>query len=95
MYNNLRSRVKGELTEKSIIQSNSINALHIRIPQKFRINVEEHGHIHRLAFIQSLLLETETLYLAEVRRYLRGCDAVRCNTYYIFLFTLIRSCIEC
>lgn len=62
--------------KKSIIQRDRLNALHIRIRCKLRVNIKEHGHIDRLARIQPLLLEAETLDLAEVGGYLAGRDAV-------------------
>ena len=71
--------MEGELTKKSIRQSNSINALHGRILCKIWIDKEENRHIHRLAGIQLLLLKAEALNLAEVRRNLARGHAVRGN----------------
>lgn len=68
---------KKRLTEEGIAQRHLLNPLHVRVIHKLRINVEEHRHIHRLPSIQSLLLETETLDLAEMRRHLPRCHAVR------------------
>lgn len=70
--------------EKRITQRHCLDPFHIWIHDKFRINVEEHGHVHRLACIQTLLLEAEALDLAEVRRHLARRDAVRRNTNDIF-----------
>jgi hypothetical protein len=66
--------------EESITQRNRFNPLHIRIHNKLRVNVKENRHIHCLASIQPLLLETKALNLAKVRchlarRHTVGCDA--------------------
>jgi len=45
--------------EESIAQRNLLNALHVWIRRKIRIDVEEDGHIHRLAGIESLLFEAK------------------------------------
>lgn len=66
--------------EKRITQRNLINPPHIQIIQQIRVQVEENRHIDRLSGIQPLLLEAETLYLAEVRSHLRGCHAVGRDT---------------
>lgn len=81
--------------EKSIIQRNRINPLHIWILQKFGINVKENRHIHRLASIQPLLLEAETLNLTEIRRHLTRCHAVCCHANYILLLAQIRCGVKC
>jgi len=70
-----------KLTEKRIIQRDSLNPSHIRIIHKIRINIEEHWHIHGLASIQPLFLKAETLNLAEVWRNLSGTDTVCCYSY--------------
>lgn len=62
--------------EERVAQRDCINPPHTRILGKLGINEEEHRHIDRLALIQLLLLEAETLDLAKVRRDLGGCDAV-------------------
>lgn len=64
------------LTEECITQRDSLNALHVQIIQQIRIKIEKDWHIHRLARIQPLLLEAETLDLAEIRRTLRGRHTV-------------------
>ena len=64
-------------TEKRIRKRDGVNLRHGRIIHKFRIDEKKHRHIHRLPRIQPLLLEAKTLYLAEIRRHLRGRDAVR------------------
>lgn len=70
----------GKLTEECITQRHGLDTLHVQIIQQIRVQVKEHRHIHRLAGIQSLLLETETLNLAKVwctlgRRYTVCCHA--------------------
>lgn len=80
--------------EKRITQRQLHNPLHVRIIHKFRINVEEHRHIDRLPSIQPLLLKAKALDLAEIRRYLARCYAVRRHSYYVFA-AVIRGCIEC
>ena len=82
------------LTEERVVQGNGIDALHRRILQELRIDVEEHRHIHRLTLVQPLLLETKALNLAEVRRNLCWCDAICRHSDDIFLFTLVRSSVE-
>lgn len=69
------------LTEKCIGQRNSINALHGRVLRKIGVDKEENRHIHRLPSVELLLLETETLNLAEVRRYLTRSHTVGRNAY--------------
>lgn len=83
-----------QLTEESIIQRNSINPPHTRIPQKLRINIKENRHIHRLPLIQPLLLKAKTLYLAKIRRHLRRRHTIRRDADNILLFTLVRGSIE-
>lgn len=63
--------------EKRITQRHRLNPLHINIRHKLRINIEEHWHIDRLTRIQPLLLEAETLDLAEIRGHLTRGDRVR------------------
>jgi hypothetical protein len=70
--------------EEGITQRHRLNALHIRIHDKLRVNVKEHGHIDRLSCIQPLLLEAETLYLAEIRRDLARRDGVCGDTDDVF-----------
>jgi hypothetical protein len=70
--------------EKRITQRHRLNALHIRIHNKLGVNVKEHRHIHRLARIQSLLLEAKALDLAKIWRYLAGRHAVRCHANNVF-----------
>jgi hypothetical protein len=70
--------------EKRITQRHCLNTLHIWIHNKLRINVKEHRHVHRLTRIQPLLLEAKALDLAEIRRYLSGCYAVRCYANDVF-----------
>lgn len=53
-----------------------LNALHVWIIHKIRINIEEDWHVDRLASIQSLLLKAKALNLAEVRRHLSWSNAV-------------------
>lgn len=60
--------------EKCIIQRHRLNALHIRIRRKLGIDIEEDGHIDRLAGVQALLFEAEALDLGEV-----GGDLARRN----------------
>lgn len=79
--------------EKSITQRQLLNASHIRIIHKIRIDIEEHWHVHRLPSIQPLLLKAETLDLAEVRCDLARRDAV-CRHPNDILVTLIRSRVE-
>jgi hypothetical protein len=74
------SCVPDQLTEECVIQRNRLNALHIRVIHKVRINIKEHRHIHSLPSIKPLLFKAETLYLAEIRRHLSGADTVRRNT---------------
>jgi len=88
------SVLSNKLTEKRVIQRNRLDSLHIRIRDKLGINVEEHRHIDRLASIQPLLLEAETLNLAEIRRHLRRRHAVRRNPYDIFCRALVRRSVE-
>lgn len=71
-------------TKECIVQSDSLNTPHIRILDEFRINVKEDGHIDRLAFIESLLLETKALNLTEIWRHLRRRDAIRCDSDDVF-----------
>lgn len=64
------------LTKESVIKRDGVDVPHIRVLQEIGINVEEYGHINRLAPVQALLFEAETLDLTEVRSDLGGCDAV-------------------
>jgi hypothetical protein len=70
--------------EKRITQRHCLDPLHIRVHDKLGINVKEHRHIHRLARIQTLLLEAKALDLAKVRRNLARCDTVCRNANDIF-----------
>jgi len=65
------------LTEERITQRHLLNPLHGWIIHKLRVDVEEDRHIHRLPGIQPLLLEAETLDLAEILRDLARRHAVR------------------
>ena len=64
-------------TEKCVVECDSLDASHVRIIDKLRVNVEKHWHIYRLASIQSLLFKAKALYLRKVRCNLAGCDTVR------------------
>lgn len=64
-------------TEECVRERDSLDSPRVEILHYIRVQVEEDGHIHRLASGQPLLLEAETLNLGEVRRHLRRCDAVR------------------
>lgn len=79
--------------EERIAQRNRLNALHIRIRDKLRINVEKHRHIHRFARIQPLLLEAKALDLAKVRRHLSWRDRVCCDPDDVFV-GLVRRGVE-
>jgi len=74
------ARALCQLTKKCIIQRYRLNALHIRIIHKIRINIKKHRHIHSLPSIQSLLLKAETLNLAEIWRHLSRTDTVGRHT---------------
>lgn len=78
-------------TEEGIRQGDGINLRHGWIIHKIRINEEKNRHINRLASIQSLLLETKTLYLAEVRRNLGGRDTICCHADDVFVALVCRS----
>ena len=65
------------LTEERVVERHRLDLPHVEVIQHIRVEVEEHGHIDRLAGPQPLLLEAEALDLAKVRRHLRGRDAVR------------------
>jgi len=80
--------------EESVIQRYSIDPLHSRILQELGIDIEEDGHVDRLAFIQPLLLEAEALDLAEIRRHLRGRHAVRRHAYDVFRLRVVRCSVE-
>ena len=68
------------LTEESVAQCHSLYALHVHIIEQIGVQVEEDGHVHGLARIETLLLEAETLDLAEVRRTLGRCHTVGSNS---------------
>lgn len=82
------------LTEESIRQSDSINALHVWIRSKVRVDIKEHRHIYRLSGIKFLLLKAETLDLAEIRSHLARSHTVRGYSNDI-LRALVRRCVEC
>jgi len=79
--------------EERITQSDLLNALHIRIIDEIRIDIKEHWHVNCLPSIQSLLLETETLDLAEIWRHLRRRNAI-CRHPNDIVFSLVCSCVE-
>jgi hypothetical protein len=81
------------LTKKCIAQGNLLNPLHVRIIHEIRVNIEENRHIDCLPSIQSLLLKTETLDFAEIRRYLTRGDTVGRHANDILL-AFICSCVE-
>lgn len=85
---------KSRRTEEGIVQRNSLDTLHVRVPTELRIDVEEHGHVDRLAFIEPLLLEAETLDLAEIRCDLRWRHAVRRHPDYVLGRRLVRRSVE-
>jgi hypothetical protein len=62
--------------EKGIAERDSLDVLHVDIIDKVGINVKKHGHVDRLTRIQPLLLKTEALNLAKIRRDLAGGDRV-------------------
>lgn len=84
----------GELTEERITQRNLLNAPHIRIIHKVRIDIKEHRHIHCLPSIQPLLLEAKTLDLREIWRHLRRRHTVRSHPNDVIVRPVRRS-IEC
>lgn len=63
--------------EESIAQCHRLYPLHVYVACKLGVNVEEHGHIHRLARVQPLLLKAKALDLGKVRRHLPWRYAVR------------------
>lgn len=79
--------------EESVAQRHLFNALHIRIIDEVRINIEEDRHIDSLSSVQSLLFEAETLNLGKIRRDLTRSDTVRSNPNDIIV-RLIRSSVE-
>lgn len=81
-------------TKERVVQSDGVNPLHIRVLQKLRVDVEEDGHVDRLALVQPLLFETETLYLAKVRRDLRRCHTVCCHADDVLLLALVGGSVE-
>lgn len=81
-------------TEERVTQRNLLNAPHIRIIDKIRINIEENGHIDGFPSIQSLLLKTKTLNFAEIWRHLSRCHTIRCHPNYVFV-GLVCSSIKC
>lgn len=86
-------RAHGKLTKERIAQRHLLNAPHVRIIDKVRVDVEEHRHIHRLARIQPLLLKAEALDLAEIRRNLARRHAV-CRYPDDILVALVRRRVE-
>lgn len=66
--------------EEGVTQCHSLYALHVHIIEQIRVQVEENGHVHSLARIETLLLEAETLDLTEVRRTLGRCHTVGSNS---------------
>jgi len=80
--------------EECITERNLLNALHIDIIHKLRINVKENRHIDRLARIQPLLLEAEALDLAEILRHLSRGNTVCRNTDDV-LVRGVRRRVEC
>ena len=80
-------------TEKRITERNLLNAPHIRIIYKIRIDIEEDRHINRLSCIQPLFLKAKTLNLAKIRRNLSRRNTICCNPNNI-LVTFVRSSIE-
>lgn len=82
------------LTEESITQCDLLNTPHIGIVHKIWINIEEDRHINSFPSIESLFLEAETLYLAEVLCHLARRNAVGRHPNYIFV-RLVGCSIEC
>lgn len=58
-----RTKAEERLTEERIVERNRVDVAHVRIAQKVRINVEEDGHVDRLAGIQPLLFKAKALNL--------------------------------
>ena len=83
-----------QLTEKGIIQCDSLNPLHCWVSEKLRVDIKEHRHINRLALVQPLFLEAETLNLAEIRRDLGRRHAVRCDANNVLGLAVVRRCVE-
>lgn len=81
-------------TEKGIVESDRIDALHGRIFQKIWIDIEEHWHVHGLPLVQSLLLEAKALNLAKVRRNLCRRNTVGCDSNDVLILTLICRSVE-
>lgn len=95
LYRQIERFRKGiERTKESVRQGYGINPRHCGVVDKVRVNEEEHGHIHRLASIESLFFETETLYLAKVGSHLRRRNTVCGDTDYI-LIALVGCRVEC
>ena len=67
------------LTEEGVVERHRFDALHVQIIEQIRVQVEENGHVDRLAGVEPLLLEAEALDLAEVGCALRRGDAVGGN----------------
>ena len=82
-----------QLTKKRITQRDLLNAPHVRVIHKIRINIKENRHINRLARIQPLLLKAKTLNLAKIRRHLSRSNTIRRYADDI-LVTLIRRRVE-
>jgi len=80
-------------TKEGVRQGHSLDALHVQIVHHVRVQVEEDGHIHRLASVQALLFKTEALNLAEIWRHLCRCHTV-CGHADDILVALVGRCIE-
>lgn len=76
---------KQKLTEKRIAKRDLVDASHVHVVEQVRVEVEEDGHVDRLAGVEPLLLEAEALDLAKVRGRLAGRDAVRGDADYVLV----------
>lgn len=83
-----------KLTKESITQGYRVNAPHIYVSRKFRVDIEEDRHVDRLAGIKPLLLEAEALDLAEIRRDLTRRDAVRSDPNDVVRLRIVRCGVE-
>ena len=78
-------------TEECVRECDRINPSHSGIFDKVWIDEEEHRHIDALPSIQPLLLKTETLNLAEIRRDLCRRYTIRSDADNITIRLICRS----
>lgn len=67
--------------KERVRQRDRIHQFHLGVVHYFRVDVEEHRHVHLLVRVQLLLLKAKALNFVEIRSRFKGNHIVGTNSY--------------